>query len=34
MKLDPSMCIGLHLVLFGKTGVTLTLNSINPEEKK
>jgi hypothetical protein len=23
MKLDPSMHIGMHLVFFGKTGVTL-----------
>jgi hypothetical protein len=25
MKLDPGMHIGLHLVFFGKTGVTLRL---------
>jgi hypothetical protein len=24
MKLDPGMHIGLHLVFFGKTGVTFT----------
>jgi hypothetical protein len=24
MKLDPGMHIGLHLVFFGKTGVTVT----------
>jgi hypothetical protein len=25
MKIDPGMHIGLHLVFFGKTGVTFTL---------
>jgi hypothetical protein len=25
MKIDPGMYIGLHLVFFGKTGVTLSL---------
>jgi hypothetical protein len=28
MKLDPRMHIGLHLVFFGKTGVTLEDNLI------
>jgi hypothetical protein len=27
MKLDPGMHIGLHLVLFGKTGVTAVLRA-------
>jgi hypothetical protein len=28
MKLDPGMHIGLHLVFFGKTGVTANVNSV------
>jgi hypothetical protein len=28
MKLDPGMHLGLHLVFFGKTGVTLTSERI------
>jgi hypothetical protein len=27
MKLDPGMHIGMHLVFFGKSGVTITILS-------
>jgi hypothetical protein len=32
MKLDPSMHIGLHLVFFGKTGVTWTQKWVRPAD--
>jgi hypothetical protein len=34
MKLDPGMHIGLHLVFFGKTGVTLGLSSTQSSNLK
>jgi hypothetical protein len=30
MKLDPGMHIGLHLVFFGKTGVTALQEAFSP----
>jgi hypothetical protein len=32
MKLDPGMHIGLHLVFFGKSGVTESLNKATKKE--
>jgi hypothetical protein len=32
MKIDPSMHIGLHLVFFGKTGVTLPSGCVGRSE--
>jgi hypothetical protein len=34
MKLDPGMHIGLHLVFFGKTGVTPSSRIRIPEQLK
>jgi hypothetical protein len=34
MKLDPGMHIGLHLVFFGKTGVTGEKNEPEPTQKR
>jgi hypothetical protein len=31
MKIDPGMHIGLHLVFFGKTGVTTTLVCVDTD---
>jgi hypothetical protein len=32
MKLDPGMHIGLHLVFFGKTGVTVAHTRLSPQQ--